>query len=161
MRYSLIILWLFLITATKPISYSAFYVSNSGNDANSGGSPATPWRTIAKVNASTFLSGDSILFQDGGTWNEELIPNHSNLYFGSYGTGVKPVITGFKTVTGFTDSSNIWSTTDVTLVSDLNTVLINGTLSAKGRYPNTGYLNFTDPHSRFFITTSLSGTPNY
>jgi hypothetical protein len=37
----------------------------NGNDGNSGLSPSTPWKTIAKVNASNFNPGGEIFFKDG------------------------------------------------------------------------------------------------
>ena len=76
---------------------TAYYVSNSGDDANSGLSPAKPWSSISKINASTFLPGDSILFKRNDTWNERLkVPTAGaiglNILFGAYGTGSKPII---------------------------------------------------------------------
>jgi hypothetical protein len=45
---------------------ATYYVdATNGNDANSGLSPLTPWKTIAKVNASRFQSGNQILIKRG------------------------------------------------------------------------------------------------
>lgn len=143
-----------------------YYVDNAGNDLNNGTSKATAWKTIKKVNESKFLPGDQILFKAGDVWNEKLVvPSSGNpghvITFGSYGTGSKPLITGFQTLTGFTHSNNIWSAKATNSVNNLNTVLIDGILRAKGRYPNTGYLTFTSYNGKTQITGSLSGTPNY
>jgi hypothetical protein len=43
------------------------YVSNSGNDANTGLTPTTAWRTVEKAN--TAASGEVVIFL-GGTYNE-------------------------------------------------------------------------------------------
>lgn len=80
----------------------------SGDDAWSGtaprptpaGDPADgPWKTIARVNASQFSPGDSILFRRGRTWREQLtVPSGgaegNPVTFGAYGTGDAPVIDG-------------------------------------------------------------------
>jgi hypothetical protein len=45
---------------------ATYYVDGTnGNDGNSGLSPSTPWKTIAKVNASNFNPGGEIFFKDG------------------------------------------------------------------------------------------------
>jgi len=49
-----------------------YHVSPQGNDANGGKSPAKAWKTVAKVNATTFQPGDQILFERGGEWRESL-----------------------------------------------------------------------------------------
>ncbi|OPA73375.1 hypothetical protein BVG16_29010 [Paenibacillus selenitireducens] len=77
---------------------TAYYVSAStGDDTNDGQSEATAWRTLNKVNASTFLPGDSILLKAGDRWNEPLLLKQSGtedhpIQVASYGTGDKPVI---------------------------------------------------------------------
>jgi hypothetical protein len=77
-----------------------YYVNaTSGNDSNTGKSPAQAWKTIAKVNAATFLPGDNIFFKKGELWREELsIPSAGSagkpITFRSYGGGAKPKIYG-------------------------------------------------------------------
>jgi hypothetical protein len=57
---------------------ATFYVDAAGGvDTNDGLSPATAWKTVAKVNGSTFAAGDQILFKRGGVWNESLVPPSS------------------------------------------------------------------------------------
>jgi len=137
-----------------------YYVDNAGSDAANGTSEGTAWQTIAKINASTFLPGDQIFLKKGCTWNEQLIPPRSNLYFGSYGTGANPIITGFKSLSSWVnEGSNIWSTTFSNSVNYQNTVYINGALRAKGRYPNTGWLIFNSSATKNTIAGSL--TTNY
>lgn len=138
-----------------------YYVANSGSDANNGLTTATAWKTLSKVNGFSFSSGDSILLNRGDSWNERLVVPNSYINFGSYGTGYKPNITAFQTVTGLTDSSHVWSTNIPNSVAKLNTVLVDGFIRAKARFPNTGYLTYTSIASKTQLNTSLSGTPNY
>ncbi len=64
------------VLAQIPANTFTYYVSNNGNDAQAGTSPATAWKTLAKVTAfgqaTGFHAGDSILLERGGTWNEML-----------------------------------------------------------------------------------------
>ncbi|HMR66866.1 MAG TPA: right-handed parallel beta-helix repeat-containing protein, partial [Anaerolineae bacterium] len=75
-----------------------YYVSQtSGNDDNNGTSPETAWQTVARVNRTRFSPGDTVLFQSGGQWNDELkIESAGNeaqpLKFASYGDGPAPVL---------------------------------------------------------------------
>ena len=86
--------------ATTGITY---YISTGGSDSNSGTSSSSPWRSLAKVNATTFQPGDRILFQTGGTWTGQLWPKGSGtsgspITVGDYGSGAKPSIAGAGTV---------------------------------------------------------------
>ncbi len=78
---------------------TTYYVKNAGSDSNSGLSDALAWQTINKVNTSSFNPGDSILFNKGDTWREQLtIPSSGSagnpITFGSYGSGNAPQILG-------------------------------------------------------------------
>ena len=80
----------------------------------------------------------------------------SPITIGAYGTGANPVITGFTTVSSWTNlGSNIWeSTSAVSTLSTCNTVVINGVNTQMGRYPNTGYLTYQSAVSNTSITSS-------
>jgi len=101
-----------------------YYVDQTdGNDSWDGLAPEYvsgtngPWKTIAQVNGSSFLAGDTILFQCGETWREQLtVPSSgsdgSPITFGAYGTGAKPKIYGSTAVVTWTDEgSDIWYAT--------------------------------------------------
>jgi hypothetical protein len=86
-------------TAAHAATCTTYYISTSGNDGNSGCSTSAPWKSIAKVNATTFAAGASILFQDGGSWTGELHPlgsgsASSHVVISSYGSGARPIIAG-------------------------------------------------------------------
>ena len=106
-------------TSTPTPAPTTYCVANSGSDSNSGtatGANCTgtvsAWQSIAHVNAQHFSPGDSILFQDGGTWQEELIPPSSGtsgnlITFGSYGTGAKPILDGANTLTYVLETNGV------------------------------------------------------
>ncbi len=112
-----------LIAAAPPGASNTgatYYVSSSsGSDSNNGTSTATPWQTVSKVNGSRFKAGDTILFNKGDTWREQLNVSFSGtagnpITFGAYGIGVKPLITGFDVISGFTlNASTVYQTNDV------------------------------------------------
>jgi hypothetical protein len=66
-------------------SPGSYYVSSAGNDSNDGASPATPWKTLAKVNGATFVAGDRVLLRRGDRWKEILTVPRSSLALGAYG----------------------------------------------------------------------------
>ncbi|MFU1795511.1 hypothetical protein ACM1RC_16730 [Paenibacillus azoreducens] len=79
---------------------TTYYVDNvSGDDGNAGTNPETAWKSLAKVNATTFAPGDHILFKAGGSWQGQLWPKGSGMegspiVIDMYGTGGKPLIAG-------------------------------------------------------------------
>lgn len=90
---------------------TTYYVSTSGSDSNAGTSSSAPWKTLTKVDATTFQPGDQILFQDGGSWTGQLWPKGSGtsgapITIGNYGSGALPAIAGAGTVP---DAVKIWN----------------------------------------------------
>ncbi|MCX6267339.1 MAG: fibronectin type III domain-containing protein [Bacteroidetes bacterium] len=79
---------------------TTYYIdATGGNDANDGLSPLKAWKTLTKVNATTFTPGTSILFIAGGVWTGRLYPKGSGasgnpIIIDMYGTGNKPLIDG-------------------------------------------------------------------
>ncbi|WP_066222920.1 CBM96 family carbohydrate-binding protein [Formosa haliotis] len=83
-------------TAITGIHYLDFL---NGDDANNGNSPATAWKTLSKLNASTFGAGARILFKTGQSWTGTLKLKGSGeagnpIVVASYGKGAKPIIHG-------------------------------------------------------------------
>jgi hypothetical protein len=78
---------------------STYYVSPFGDDGNSGLDPASPWRSVARVNSTAFDPGSQILFQRGGEWRESLVASSSGtaeqpITYDAYGSGAKPHLWG-------------------------------------------------------------------
>ena len=82
-----------------------YYVDATvGSDANPGTSTTGPWKSLAKVNATTFQPGDQILLKAGRVWSGLLWPKGSGtsaapITLASYGTGARPRIDGASRVT--------------------------------------------------------------
>lgn len=145
-----------------------YYVSSTGSDLENGTSTGTAWQTLTKVNSVSFVAGDQILFQRGSTFYGSLTIKNSGttgspITFGAYGTGANPIITGFTSVTAWTNlGSNIWESTNaVSTLSTCEMVTINGVNTPMGRYPNTGYLPFQSHTTTSLTSSSLTGTPDW
>ena len=146
---------------------TTYYISSSGNDSNSGTDPSSAWQTINKVNSfRNFKPGDNILFRRGDTFYGGLIVSNSGtsgspITYGAYGSGAKPIITGFTNVTSWNNlGGNIWeSSSAVSSLKTCNTVAVNNENTPMGRYPNEGYLVYESFSGNTSITSSsLSGT---
>ena len=91
---------------------TTYYVNAiSGNDDAAGTSADAPWKSLDKVDATTFQPGDEILFADGDSWTGQLWPKGSgtdgnDITVGSYGTGALPQIQGAGTVA---DAVKLWN----------------------------------------------------
>jgi hypothetical protein len=135
MKYLLALLFLPIhVLATN------FYVSNLGDDTNPG-TLAQPWATLGKVNSvmgtGTFVAGDSILLARGSEFFGTLTISRTGVILGAYGTGSTPVITGFKTLTGWTNSgTNLWNSATASPKSYMKVVTLNGVMIRMGRYPD-------------------------
>jgi hypothetical protein len=79
---------------------TVYYVdSRNGDDGNAGTTPEAAWKTLGKLNATTFQPGDGILLKSSSVWRGQLWPKGSGtegrpITVGMYGGGVKPVING-------------------------------------------------------------------
>ena len=93
-----------VLTMFSPCWAATYYVdATNGNDSNPGTSQSTPWKSIAKVNNSSFLPGEQILFKREEIWRETLkVPSsgteQNSIAFGAYGVGNLPVITALDIV---------------------------------------------------------------
>lgn len=77
----------------KTYTGTAYYVSNSGNDANDGKSPDSAWATMQKANDAKLNYGDAVFFKRGDIWFDQLW-GQSGVTYSAFGTGPKPVISG-------------------------------------------------------------------
>ena len=119
LQATLVFALLFLLA---PAAWSAtYYVANNGNDAASGTTLTTPFKTIQKA-MNTAVAGDTVYVR-GGTYREEV-----NVFRGGGSAGKyvsvfaynneTPVIKGSDLVTGWVKhSGNIWKKTGWTVNS--------------------------------------------
>jgi len=128
-----------LCCAASPYSSGASYYvdSREGNDANNGTSPASAWRSLAKINSAKFSPGDSVLLRRGSVWREAITFPSSGSQNGAitidaYGTGELPIISGADLVApsawaaSNSATPNIWQ---APVTAQPNVVLFDG---AKG-----------------------------
>lgn len=89
-----------LLALASTARAATFYVdAASGNDANSGTSPALAWSSLAPVNQHKFSADDRILFHAGQIWSGALQHHGSGtkdnpIILGSYSEGAKPLLKG-------------------------------------------------------------------
>ena len=76
------------------ISGNTYYVSNNGDDAADGLSPASAWKTLERVNRATLSLGDGMLFCRGDLFRGH-IEAREGVSYGAYGEGEKPRLYGW------------------------------------------------------------------
>ena len=74
---------------TLRISGNTYYVSNAGDDANDGRSPASAWKTLSRVSEAELSYGDGVLFCRGDIFRGQLM-TAPGVSYGAYGKGEKP-----------------------------------------------------------------------
>ena len=124
-----------------------FYVSNAGNDAWDGmaaeysGGTSGPWKTLNKVNQQMAqLEGGSVRFRRGDRFEGSLEINKSNIRFGDFGEGERPVLSGAQYVSGdwspVAGRANVYKYQIPSDVTDVTMVLRDYTSLSLGRTPN-------------------------
>ncbi len=148
----------FLLFAFTNATANTYYISTTGSDA-AAGTLAAPWSTLTKVNATTFASGDSILFKCGDTFTGTITATRNGVIYSSYGIGAKPIITGFTTITGWTNEGGGIYSKIIASATQTNMVTIDGVQVAMGRYPDASYITYTAATANTkIVATGLSAT---
>jgi len=88
---------------------ATYYVSNNGDDQNSGLDQASAWRTIDRVNTHSFSNGDILAFNRGDTWYDVSIRVDKSVGITSYGTGPLPQLIGGVLMQNVTDECITYS----------------------------------------------------
>ncbi len=138
-----------LALASPAARAATYYVDASGgNDAGNGASPASAWKTLAKVNSAVLQPGDSVLFKRGETWRGQLVPrsgsSSGHITYGAFGTGAKPLILGSvrrnRTSDWVSEGGNIWTTT-AAFNADVGNLILNGEKICGVKVASRGELN--------------------
>ncbi|SFT69197.1 choice-of-anchor Q domain-containing protein [Arthrobacter sp. ov118] len=80
---------------------TTYFISAAGSDSNSGTSSSTPWKSLAKINATVLKPGDTVSLRRGDTWTGGVVTGQSGtaaapITLNSYGSGSAPTVTGGK-----------------------------------------------------------------
>lgn len=114
-----------------------YYVSNTGNDSNTGTTTLDPFETLNKINQIGLSPLDSIFLDKGSEFIEQLQISSDYIYIGSYGSGSNPVIKGSDTLnTWSVHSGNIYVTTNSYASDRVNFMYLNDACKHIGREPN-------------------------
>lgn len=106
---------------------TVYYVDAvEGNDDNDGLSPAQAWRSIEKVNQTTYQPNTGILFKCGQAWSGNLVASSSGtegkpITYSSYGEGSKPLINGIGDI-----NDGLIPSTAAVLIKDKEFVEVTG-----------------------------------
>jgi len=165
---------LMVLSLSNTLNARNFYFSTSiGDDSRTvaqAQNPLTPWKTLNKLNSffPSLLAGDSVLFKRGEVFDGKIIVTKSGtatapIVLSAFGTGSKPVINGFTTLSGWTNlGGGIWQAAAPYCKASLNMVTLNDVPQAIGRYPNEGYLTFESANGTTSITDNqLASSPNW
>jgi parallel beta-helix repeat protein len=134
-----------------------YFFAQSGNDANTTTqalSSSTPWKSISKL--TTLAKGDTAALRCNDTFPGSVVLTQG-IVITSYGTGWKPLISGFVNPASWTNlGGGIYESNALATSSSVNMVVINGKPYAMGRYPNadagnSGYLTYNS-HTSTSIT---------
>ena len=118
---------IFLISISLSLFSKNYYIDAiGGNDSNNGNSISSSWKSLTKVNATTFAAGDSIMFKSGCTWTGQLYPKGSGsngkpIVIDNYGTGNLPYFDGNgMTGTGvvYLYNQQYWEINDLEIVNN-------------------------------------------
>ena len=135
---------------------SIYYVdSRDGNDANTGTAPGAAWRTLEKVNATTFRPWDTILLRSSSVWRGQLWPKGSGteghpIRVGTYGGGVKPVVNG----EGLVEDAVLLKNQEYWEIENLE-VTNTGPTSAVRRGVHLALENFGDAHHIYIRSLTI------
>lgn len=154
-----------------------YYFAEDGDDGRSAAqatNPATPWRSITKLNAifPSLRPGDSVLFKRGDRFFGTIRISQSGnstapIVIGAYGSGARPMIAGNTRITNWTSIGNgVYAAHVSQMGQQLNMVTLNGMHQEIGRFPNSdlperGYLKHENITANYIEDQQLSGSPDW
>ncbi len=157
----------------KSATNNYYFSVAAGNDSRTPAqamNPATPWKTINKLNAfmSSLQPGDAVLFNRGEVFDGSIVMAQSGtasrpIIFSAYGTGSKPVINGLMSLRNWVSTGNGTWEASCPSADYLNMVLFNDNVQAMGRFPNIteanrGYLTIDSHNGSSQLTDQQLGS---
>lgn len=137
-------LLVFLFVVMAPGAFATdYYFSNSGNDSNSGTTPESPLKSLARASTMRLAPGDRLLFKRGEVFRGTLLMFSSGtvadpITIGSYGDGNDAVIKGSEYINNWTPVGNGIYRAACAVYPQM--VFYKGRTQILGRYPNEGFL---------------------
>src|SRR4030095_9235351 len=145
-----------IITSIHAGAATYYFSSTDGDDSRTSAqaqNSSTPWKSIDKLNSffSSLQPGDQVLFKRGDVFYGSINISKSGsagspIVFGAYGSGNKPVISGFATISSWTSVGNgLYEATVSAGLSTLNMVTLDGNFQVMGKFPkgNSGYITIS------------------
>lgn len=138
-----------------------YFVKNGGNNVLDGLSDGNAWETISKVNGVSFSAGDTVSFNKGDEWREQLsIPTAGSagslITFGAYGTGANPIINGSDLYDGVwsDEGGNVWS---IACTTEPNVVWFDDTLGTEDGTPDAEFDWYWNANELFVWSDNVGG----
>jgi parallel beta-helix repeat protein len=140
------------------VNATNYYISEDGNDDNSGKSPKKSWQTIDRLNKEKLRPGDTVFFRANDVFRGSIYLNQSGkrnkpIVISSYGKGNKPVICGTRKVNSFSKKGEHIYVARVPV--EVKNVFRNNKRLTKARYPNTGFLTMEGGGHQYLIEGEL------
>ncbi|MBK8501577.1 MAG: hypothetical protein IPL46_04860 [Saprospiraceae bacterium] len=167
----------FVLSWLTSSSNNYYFSTSTGDDSRTfsqAENPTTPWKTISKLNIifSQLQPGDTIFLKRGEQFSGGLNINKSGILnnpivISAYGSGEKPIINGFATVTQWAHLGNgIYESNALNTGLSVNMVVVDGINYAKGRFPNVtatngGYLDITNVSGSTISSAQLGASPDF
>lgn len=145
MKLFVVFLFHFAFTA----SARTFYIKNEGG-TGAGRSDREAWN-YATLHKAALLPGDRVLFKRGEVFFGPLHAKNGVAY-GAYGKGANPVISGMLTIKDWKPFTGAIYVVPLELPGNLNIVTLDDKPMGMGRFPNTGYLQYTGHQANISIS---------
>ncbi len=172
-----IIVVLLVMTCATGRAGTYYFSSSEGDDKRSlqeAQHPETPWESIKKLNTllNIIRPGDSILFKNGDRFHGTINIAKSGtvkspIYFGKYGAGENPTLTGLIEITKWiSKGENLFESQIPEIDSTLSTVTFNDEILPLGRYPNEnehngGYFTINSYKNGHIESSNFKSAINY
>ena len=112
----ILLYFLILMLSNQANAQITYYVSNQGNDSNTGTSESSSWKTIGKVSSINFIPGDIVNFKSGQKFSDDVLDCKNGVTYKTYG-GTDQAIIG--------DSLGSTSSLTTIQINSLNVTLNN------------------------------------